>query len=96
MPGFALSLPGVPAPFVAASLAVPPAPVVLRRIVPTEVGWTLTLSGPVSAACAIETSSDLITWNTVAYVVNESGVVDYTDRDRGAGRKFYRVRLVNP
>ena len=96
MPGFALSLPGVPAPFVAASLAVPPAPVVLRRIVPTEVGWTLSLSGPVSAACAIETSSDLLTWNTVAYVVNESGVVDYTDRDRGAGRKFYRVRLVNP
>ncbi len=96
MPGFALSLPGSPAPFVAASLAVPPTPVVLRRLMPTEEGWTLTLTGPVSATCAIETSPDLITWSTVAYVVNESGVVDYTDRDRGAGRKFYRVRMVNP
>lgn len=80
----------------AASLAGLPTPVVLRRLMPTEEGWTLTLTGPVSATFSIETSSDLTSWSTVAYVVNESGVVDYTDRDRGAGRKFYRVQLVNP
>ena len=100
MAGFGLSLPGAPAPLVAASLPAAPTPVVLRRLVPTAQGWTLTLTGPTAATCAIETSSDLTNWETVAYVVNESGIVEYNHHDAGAGtgagRKFYRVRLVNP
>ena len=95
MPGFALSRPGR-ALRVAAAPAPPATPLVLRRLVPSANGWTLTLIGPASATCAIEMSTDLLTWKTVAYVVNKSGVVDYNHGDNREVRCFYRVRLVNP
>ena len=95
MPGFALSRPGR-ALRVAAAPASPATPLMLRRLVPSTNGWTLTLIGPASATCAIEMSTDLVTWKTVAYVVNKSGVVDYNHGDNREVRCFYRVRLVNP
>ena len=96
MPGFALSLPKTLARRVAAAPASPATPLVLHRLVPSTNGWKLTLTGPVSATCMIETSTDLVTWKTVATVVNKSGVVEYTHGDHSEARRFYRVRLVNP
>lgn len=96
MPGFALSQPKTRALRVVAAPASPATPLMLRRLVPSTNGWTLTLTGPASATCAIEMSADLVKWKTVAYVVNESGVVEYNHGDNSEGRRFYRVRLVNP
>lgn len=96
MPGFALSQPKTLARRVTAAPASPATPLVLHRLVPSTNGWKLTLTGPVSATCVIETSTDLLTWKTVATVVNKSGVVEYTHGDHSEARRFYRVRLVNP
>lgn len=96
MPSFGLTLPGVAASTLAASALVTPAPVTLRRLLRTQSGWKLTLTGPVGATCAIESSSNLTTWITVAYVVNDLGTVDYKDNNASAGALFFRVRLVNP
>jgi hypothetical protein len=96
MPGFALSQPKSRALRFVAAPASPATPLVLRRLIPSTNGWTLTLTGPTSVTCAIETSADLVKWKTVAYVVNESGIVEFNHGDNSEGRRFYRVRLVNP
>ncbi len=96
MPGFALSQPRDRALRGAAASASPATLLMLRRLVPSTNGWTLTLTGPVSATCVIEMSADLVKWKTVAYVVNQTGVLEYNHGDHSEGRRFYRVRLVNP
>jgi hypothetical protein len=55
----------------------------------------LTITGPASAMCAIEKSTDLVSWKTVAYIVNELGIVEYTEEDTNSGACFYRARIIN-
>jgi hypothetical protein len=94
MPSFALVLPGISASPLAAP-APQPASVRLTSLVHSENGWTLTLQGSASATCAIEASTDLIHWTTIAYVLNERGIIDYTDTDTGVPARFYRVKVVS-
>ncbi|HEY0549118.1 MAG TPA: FG-GAP-like repeat-containing protein, partial [Verrucomicrobiae bacterium] len=94
MPSFALTLPGLfasplPAP------APPPASAQLTSFVRSADGWTLTIQGSASATCAIQASTDFIHWTTIAYVLNERGVVDYTDTDTSAPARFYRVQVIS-
>jgi hypothetical protein len=60
-------------------------------------GTSFVLSGVAGAVYAIETSTDLVNWTTVDYVVNNSGAVQFTDTSSSAGqRRFYRARMINP
>ena len=94
MPSFALTLPGTSASPLPAP-APQPAAVQLTGIARSSEGWTLTIQGSASATCAIEASTDLIQWTTIAYVVNERGIVEYTDTDTSAPARFYRVKIIS-
>ena len=67
----------------------------MRSVSKSAQGWTLHLTGPVGATLAIESSTNLTDWTTVAYLVNKSGTTDYVDKDPSTSRRFYRVRLVS-
>jgi hypothetical protein len=56
----------------------------------------LLLNGPAGVTCAIEVSSDLIEWKTIAYVVSNSGTVEFVDKETPAQKRFYRARVVDP
>jgi hypothetical protein len=94
MPSFALTLPGISASPLAAPTPQAVA-VKLTGIVRSSEGWTLTIHGSAAATCAIEASSDLNHWTTIAYVVNERGIVEYTDKDTTAPARFYRVHVIS-
>lgn len=94
MPSFAVTLPGISASPLPAP-APPPAVVKLMGLVRSSEGWTLTIQGSASATCAIEASTDFIHWTTIAYVVNERGIVKYTDSDTSAPARFYRVKIIS-
>jgi Immunoglobulin I-set domain len=93
LPGLVLAFPGVPAPQIAAA-APKPAPVRIVGLAHSSKGWTVTITGPVSATCAIQKSNDSLTWKTIAYIVNESGIVEYTDMETSDTKCFYQVQLL--
>ena len=93
MPSFALTLPGIAA---SQLRSLPVAPVGLHQLTRTSKGWAFMVSGPTGATCAVETSTNLTDWTTVAYVVNQSGAVEFVHKDTSASKRFFRVRLVNP
>jgi hypothetical protein len=95
MPGFALTETGSPSPVIAASPSPARTMPTLRRLLRTAEGWRLTFTGSANTTCAIVTSTDLRTWSTVAYVVNESGIVEYTHNDTTGPMRFYRIGVVN-
>ncbi len=92
MPGFSLTLPGMPAALIPAPSLTP---LVLRSVSKSTLGWKLHLTGPTGATLAIETSTNLTDWTPVAYIVNKSGTADYLDKDPTATQRFYRVSLIS-
>jgi hypothetical protein len=87
LPGFSASPLAAPAPQRAS--------VQLTGLIRSADGWTLTIQSSASATCAIEASTDLVHWTTIAYVLNERGIVDYTDTDTSAPARFYRVQVIS-
>ena len=92
MPGFSLTLPGMPAALIPAPSLTP---LVLRSVTKSTLGWKLHLTGPTGATLAIETSTNLTDWTPVAYIVNKSGTADYLDKDPTSTQRFYRVNLIS-
>jgi hypothetical protein len=56
----------------------------------------IVIRGSVNTTYAIETSPDLTNWTLIDYVINNSGVIEFTDIAPSGERRFYRARVIVP
>jgi hypothetical protein len=59
------------------------------------VGFSVSFETDAGASYVVESSSDLVTWNTIHTVQGDGSVKSYSDPVAGVDRRFYRVRVQN-